>query len=494
VTAALAESLLAEQQDLAAVERFARAHDAGVVGARWRDLVPLSQPGSGEQYAFEVDLDACTGCKACVTACHNLNGLDADETWRAVGVLIGGAEAAPALQTVTTACHHCEDPGCRNGCPVRAYEKDAVTGIVRHLDDQCIGCRYCEMMCPYEVPQYSPSRGIVRKCDMCHGRLAAGEAPACVQACPNEAIAIRIVPSAGAGAPGFLPGTPAAAHTLPTTRYRSARSLEAMRPADAERLRPQPLHLPLVTMLVLSQGAIGTFVALVLAGDVVSPAARRAVAIAALGVLMAGLSASMAHLGQPLKAWRVFLGLRTSWMSREILAFNAVAGAATGWVAALWLLPSTAPFLALPLVLAGVVAVHCSAMLYDATGRRFWCWRRSMGAFVGTAAMLGASALQCVAPSAGLGAVVLLVVLVAYAGDLELVARGSGDEDLRRSARLMRGPFRRVTVARLACAGAALVALPFAPLATLALLLAAELCGRVLFFGAVAPPRMPGSL
>ena len=69
-----------------------------------------------------------------------------------------------------------------HGCPVGAYEKDALTGIVRHLDDQCIGCRYCMLTCPYEVPQYSVRKGIVRKCDMCADRLAESEAPACVQA------------------------------------------------------------------------------------------------------------------------------------------------------------------------------------------------------------------------------------------------------------------------------------------------------------------------
>ena len=53
--------------------------------------------------------------------------------------------------------------------------------------------RYCVLKCPYDVPKYSESAGIVRKCDMCSSRLAADEAPACVQACPHEAISIRIV-------------------------------------------------------------------------------------------------------------------------------------------------------------------------------------------------------------------------------------------------------------------------------------------------------------
>src|SRR3954470_9890549 len=190
----LLANLLREQQTPTAVERFARHHH-GAPGSTYRDPQPLGRPGPGQQYAFEVDLDSCTGCKACVAGCHSLNGLDADgpELWRTVGLLHGGTSEAPVQQTVTTSCHHCVDPGCLSGCPVQAYEKDPVTGIVRHLDDQCIGCQYCTLMCPYDAPKYNPERGIVRKCDMCSDRLTSQEAPACVQACPNGAIAIRIV-------------------------------------------------------------------------------------------------------------------------------------------------------------------------------------------------------------------------------------------------------------------------------------------------------------
>ncbi|HLX71868.1 MAG TPA: 4Fe-4S dicluster domain-containing protein, partial [Verrucomicrobiae bacterium] len=195
-TRTLIDALLEEQRDLSAAERFARWHDANATcdlpPPSHRILVPLTRPKPGEQYAFEVDLDRCSGCKSCVTACHALNGLDEDETWRNTGLLHGRGRNS-FQQTVTTACHHCVEPGCLDGCPVLAYDKDPLTGIVRHLDDQCIGCQYCVMMCPYEVPKYSEKRGIVRKCDMCHQRLAHGEAPACVQACPSEAIRITVV-------------------------------------------------------------------------------------------------------------------------------------------------------------------------------------------------------------------------------------------------------------------------------------------------------------
>src|SRR3954464_5287108 len=83
----LVDLFLAEQRSLAPVIKFSRAHDTlnlVAPNSRYRDLLPLSSPLPGQQYAFEVDLDQCSGCKACVTACHSLNGLDEDETWRSV--------------------------------------------------------------------------------------------------------------------------------------------------------------------------------------------------------------------------------------------------------------------------------------------------------------------------------------------------------------------------------------------------------------------------
>ncbi len=198
----LLQLLLDEQRHLTAVEEFSRQHEAGTLPVQSRyyeKLLPASPPKAGEQYAFEVDLDRCSGCKACVVACHSLNGLDEEETWRDVGLLVGGTRANPVMQHVTTACHHCLEPACMIACPVDAYEKDETTGIVKHLDDQCFGCQYCTLACPYDVPKYHSEKGIVRKCDMCSDRLAVGEAPACVQACPHEAIAIKVVNTQAGG-------------------------------------------------------------------------------------------------------------------------------------------------------------------------------------------------------------------------------------------------------------------------------------------------------
>ena len=81
----LLDQLLQEQQQLTAVEEFSQWHqdDAGhgapAQEQYYRQLLPATPPGPGQQLAFEVDLDACSGCKACVVACHTMNGLEEDE-------------------------------------------------------------------------------------------------------------------------------------------------------------------------------------------------------------------------------------------------------------------------------------------------------------------------------------------------------------------------------------------------------------------------------
>ncbi len=405
----LVSMLLEEQQRTTAVERFSQRHESvsqPLLSQHYRDLIPLSKPRPGEQYAFEVDLDACSGCKACVAACHNLNGLDEAEQWRSVGMLHGGSEQLPVLQHVTTACHHCIDPACLSGCPVMAYDKDPVTGIVRHLDDQCIGCQYCVLMCPYDVPQYNPAKGIVRKCDMCHDRLAVGEAPACVQSCPTQAIRVRTVSVQSvieeSETNQFLPAAPEPGMTLPTTVYLSSKPLTRnLLPADYFSANRQHSHLALVLMLVLTQLSVGAFVVgqALVSGPWADPrllsAIRPAYAIAGLVIGLVGMSAAVFHLGRPLYAFRALLGLRTSWLSREILAFGVFAAFALCSATAVWLAksqPALVPLadkLGLMTALSGVVGVLCSVMIYVKTQRPCWSMHRTASKFFLTCGVLG---------------------------------------------------------------------------------------------------------
>src|SRR4030095_3168143 len=161
-----------------------------------QERMPQRAPGPGEQYRFHVDMGKCIGCKCCVVACNEQNGNPASINWRRVKEIEGGWFPITTRSYLSMGCNHCLEPTCLQGCPVDAYSKDPATGIVRHSADACIGCQYCTWNCSYGVPQYNPERGVVGKCDMCHGRLSVGQTPACVNARPEGAIPTEIVNAA----------------------------------------------------------------------------------------------------------------------------------------------------------------------------------------------------------------------------------------------------------------------------------------------------------
>lgn len=531
-----------------AVDEFVEAHERGELSPHARHysrLLPASEPGPGQQYAFRVDLDRCSGCKACVTACHSLNGLDEGETWREVGLLIGGTSQLPVMQHVTTACHHCIDPACLTACPVDAYEKDPQTGIVKHLDDQCFGCRYCTFACPYEVPKYNRAKGIVRKCDMCSGRLAAGEAPACVQACPHEAISIRLVETRqvieDSEANLFLPGAPEPNITYPTTAYETKRVFPRNTlPADYHALHPQHAHWPLVAMLVLTQLSVGAFLAAWALEPFQPPelltSIRPVNAIFALAFGFLAIATSVLHLGRPQYAFRALIGLKHSWLSREILAFGVFAGLASLYAAAN--LVGIAPLrliqgLGSAVALSGLAGVISSVCIYAVTRRALWSPSGTTMRFLLTTGLLGTAALftslmlasllgrsTSARDLVGLRGVDLCKTLMAFAAvKLAFEAalfrhlRSRTGTPLNRSARLMIGPLSNTTLARFGCGILGGLFLPALVLGNLqranpvgdwqlglmvllafAGCLIGELLERYLFFAAVAAPRMPGSL
>src|SRR5688572_27165275 len=123
--------------------------------------MPQRPPEAGEQYRFHFDMGKCIGCKCCVVACNEQNGNPAAINWRRVGELEGGWYPKATQSYLSMGCNHCLEPTCLEGCPVDAYTKDSVTGLVRHSADACIGCQYCTWNCSYGVPQYNPERGVV---------------------------------------------------------------------------------------------------------------------------------------------------------------------------------------------------------------------------------------------------------------------------------------------------------------------------------------------
>ncbi|HEX7672285.1 MAG TPA: DmsC/YnfH family molybdoenzyme membrane anchor subunit, partial [Polyangiaceae bacterium] len=428
--------------------------------------------------------------------------------------------------------------------------KDPVTGIVRHLDDQCIGCQYCTLTCPYEVPQYSQRLGIVRKCDLCSDRLSAGEAPACVQACPNEAIAVRIVETAdiiaSAEAGVFLPTAPSPAITLPSTEYKTKRGLPKNAVAvDFERVSPAAQHAPLAVMLVLTQLSIGAFSVDFWLGRSLPEAfdpLRPYHSLLSLGAGLLALGASLFHLGRPQYGFRAILGIRTSWLSREIAAVSAFAGLSALYAASLWqakiasvigFAPLTASrATALESGLGGAVAaigagvVVCSAMVYRATGRTYWRGPSTTTRFFLSAAVQGLAITELISVAAdGSGGVSTASVSTLVAGGLAIATllklaqeasilshlRDRRNVDLRRTARILISELSPWTAVRFGSGLLGGVLLPLAvraeafaghhgtasivfALASFLLVLMGELSERALFFMSVSAPRMPGGI
>ncbi len=149
-----------------------------------------------KQLGFYIDLNNCTGCKACQIACKDKNNLPIGVRWRRVFQYEGGAwddqngQMVPSdvfAYSVSAACMHCENAICKDVCPTAAISKSP-DGIVLIDANKCIGCRYCSWACPYGAPQFNESTGVMTKCTMCNDLLAKGEKPACVDACPYRAL------------------------------------------------------------------------------------------------------------------------------------------------------------------------------------------------------------------------------------------------------------------------------------------------------------------
>jgi Fe-S-cluster-containing dehydrogenase component len=145
----------------------------------------------------------CIGCKACMPACSNANGLPtgtalASGLWqmpldldaRTKNIIKVYREAdGPGFAFVKRQCMHCLDPACVTGCPFGALQKSA-WGAVTWDGPRCIGCRYCEVACPFEVPKFEWDRWNPRivKCEFCFDRLREKRQPACTEVCPTHAV------------------------------------------------------------------------------------------------------------------------------------------------------------------------------------------------------------------------------------------------------------------------------------------------------------------
>jgi formate dehydrogenase iron-sulfur subunit len=154
----------------------------------------MTQPASGgDAFGLLVDVTRCTGCADCVAACAEEHGVDPQQALLRADRL--AADRRCSVQRigqgrfVRKSCMHCVDPSCVAACLVGGLTKSP-EGPVVYDADRCIGCRYCMLACPFRVPRYEWDRTLpfMRKCTMCHERLGRGQRPACVEACPHDAL------------------------------------------------------------------------------------------------------------------------------------------------------------------------------------------------------------------------------------------------------------------------------------------------------------------
>lgn len=140
-----------------------------------------------KRLAFLIDLRKCIGCNACTLACKSENDVPLG-VWRSWVKRVEKGRYPHSMEFfLPILCNNCENPICVTVCPVKAgiIRPDGIVYIDPH---RCIGCRYCMASCPYGVRYIHPTKKIAEKCYWCHHRVDAGLEPACVEACPTDAI------------------------------------------------------------------------------------------------------------------------------------------------------------------------------------------------------------------------------------------------------------------------------------------------------------------
>ncbi len=163
--------------------------------------------GYPDSYGVLHDTTLCIGCRKCEKACSQVNDLPAqekpfddlsvleekrrtdDKTFTVVNKyqVSHGARSPVFLKQQ---CNHCLEPACASVCFVGAFTKTP-EGAVVYNASTCVGCRYCIIACPFNVPAFEYDEALqpeVVKCTMCHPRLLEGKLPGCVEACPQEAL------------------------------------------------------------------------------------------------------------------------------------------------------------------------------------------------------------------------------------------------------------------------------------------------------------------
>lgn len=152
-----------------------------------------------EDVGLLYDATLCIGCKACVVACREANEMPTESSsglWDDPLDLSGSTRniirvynEGDTSSFFKAQCMHCTDPACVSACMLGALHKTK-WGVVAYDKDACVGCRYCQVACPFNIPkfQWASATPQIVKCELCRHRLERGEQPGCTDACPTKAV------------------------------------------------------------------------------------------------------------------------------------------------------------------------------------------------------------------------------------------------------------------------------------------------------------------
>jgi len=161
-----------------------------------------ADPGKVDNIEFTgilYDSTRCAGCQSCESACAEANGLPAPTASIEAGVIrntdevhrtvVNAFNSTKGEAYLKKQCMHCNEPACTAACLTQAMYKTK-EGAVIWRGDKCMGCRYCMVSCPFDIPkfEYHSANPKIEKCNMCYGKLTEGKVPACVENCPAEAL------------------------------------------------------------------------------------------------------------------------------------------------------------------------------------------------------------------------------------------------------------------------------------------------------------------
>lgn len=145
---------------------------------------------------IKIDPSKCDGCQNCALACMNSHRTDGQDD--VVTLDFTNPETVSRNEIVGDGrggylpmfCRHCSDPACMNSCMSGALYRDEESGHICYQKERCGSCFMCVMNCPYGIPKVNHDRTNIIKCDFCNDRP---EGPACVAACPKQAIFVEEV-------------------------------------------------------------------------------------------------------------------------------------------------------------------------------------------------------------------------------------------------------------------------------------------------------------